>query len=99
MGEYKTGLWKKISKKGNSFYSGKIKIGTTDYNVVLFVNENKQSEKSPDYNIILKDALIVPGEQKQVKIVPKNESSNGLDDELFEQFGNSIEIDPDEIAL
>ena len=98
MGEYKTGLWKKISKKGNNFYSGKIKIGTTDYNVVLFVNENKQSEKSPDYNIILKDILIVPGEQKQVKIAPKNESS-GLSDDAFIQFGEQIEIDPDEIPF
>ena len=32
-------------------------------------------------------------EQKNVEIVPQNKSSNALNDEVFANFGNSIEID------
>lgn len=97
--EYRTGLWKQVAKSGKKYCSGKIKIGTTEYNVVLFNNEQKKTEKSPDFNLILKDELITPTKQEQTKIESKNESNNGLDDSLFEEFGKSIEIDPDEIPF
>lgn len=93
MGEYKTGIWNKVAKSGARYGSGKIKIGTNEYNVVLFVNENKKSDKSPDYNLILKDVLIVPTDNKQAEIVPENKSSDGMEDSVFEAFGNQIEFD------
>lgn len=37
--------------------------------------------------------------QKQVQNKPQNKSSNGLDDEVFAQFGDSFEIDDDGIAF
>ena len=96
--KYKTGLWKKVSEQGTHYCSGKVKIGTTDFKVVLFKNE-KKNEKSPDFNLILEDSANVLEENKSTEIVPENKSSNGLDDSLFEEFGNSIEIDPDEIPF
>lgn len=97
--EYRCGIWKKEAKSGIKYCTGKIKIGTNEYQVRLFNNEKKGNEKAPDFNLILKSEENVQVEEKQVKIEPKNESSNGLDDSLFEEFGKSIEIDPDEIPF
>ena len=93
MAEYKTGIWNRVGKSGAKYGSGKIKIGATEYYVTLFTNENKLNEKSPDFNLILKDTLIVPEDKKQAEIVPENKSSDGMDDSVFEAFGNQIEFD------
>jgi len=54
MAEYKTGLWKKKGKSGITFCSGKIKIGTQEYQIVLFNNDKKGNDKAPDFNLILR---------------------------------------------
>lgn len=95
MAEYKTGLWEKKSQKGNTYYSGKIKIGTEEYYINLFSNTNKTSEKAPDFNILIKNDINVLAETKQAEIPPKNESSEVLDTQAFIDFGNSIEFDDD----
>lgn len=95
--EYRTGLWKKESSKGNTYYSGKLKIGDKEFQVSLFKN-NKTNEKQPDLNIIVRDSVISQGNQKQVQNVPKNESSKGLDDKVFEDFGNN-QFYVDELSL
>ena len=92
--EYRCGIWKKVAKSGTKYCTGKIKLGTTEYNVVLFNNE-KKNEKSPDFNLILKDALIVPEKEKQVEITPENIPRDDLADSVFEAFGNQIEFDDD----
>ena len=85
--EYRCAMWKKESSKGNTYYSGKLKIADKEYQVSLFKN-NKTNEKQPDLNIIVRDSVISQGNQKQVQNAPQNVSSKGLDDKVFEDFGN-----------
>lgn len=80
--EIKTGLWKKQSKKGNSYYSGKIKIEDKEYWVRIFKN-NKENEKQPDLNLFL---------DKDIE-VPKNPGQDTLDDQIFKEFGEKVEIE------
>ena len=54
--EIKTGLWKKQSQKGTSYYSGSVDIEGKKYWVTLFVNDTKRTEKSPDMNLLLREA-------------------------------------------
>ena len=95
--KYKTGLWKKVSEQGTHYCSGKVQIGATNYKVVLFKNE-KKNDKSPDFNLILEDSANVLEENKNTEIVPENKSSIP-DDDVFRDFGEQIEIDPDEIPF
>ena len=54
MEDLKTGLWKKTSKNGNTYYSGKIKIEEKEYYVNVFNNNFKKSDNSPDISLTLK---------------------------------------------
>jgi hypothetical protein len=85
--EYKTGLWKKQSQKGNGYYSGKIKIGSTEYYITLFKN-NKQNEKQPDLNIILRE--------KEMEI---KEEKSPLDDQVFADFGNLVDVKDEDVPF
>ena len=69
--EYRTGLWKKESSKGNTYYSGKLKIGDKEYQVSLFKN-NKTNEKQPDLNIIVRDSINTLPKQESALNEPKN---------------------------
>lgn len=95
--EYRGSLWKKTSSKGNTYYTGKLKIGDKEYQVTLF-NNNKTSDKSPDFNLIVRDSVISQENQKQVQNVPENKSSKELDDKVFEDFGNN-QFYVDELSL
>lgn len=86
--EIKTGLWKKQSKKGNSYYSGKIKIEDKEYWVRIFKN-NKENDKQPDLNLFL---------DKDIE-VPKNPGQDALDDQIFKEFGDKIDIEESELAF
>lgn len=77
--EYKTGLWKKQSEKGTTYFNGKIKIGEQEYRITLFKN-NKQKETQPDLNIIIRE------------YTPK-EQPNKADISVFEEFGEQVSID------
>lgn len=87
MSEFKTGLWKKVSEKGTHYCSGKIKIGATEYKVRLFNNTNKTNDKAPDFNLILKTDEIEQLIEKKQAVDP------------FEAFGESIEIEKEEIPF
>lgn len=52
-------LWIKTGKKGK-FMSGVIKIDDVETKIVVFKNDRKESDKHPDYNIMLSE------ERKQV---------------------------------
>lgn len=94
--EYRTGLWKKQAKSGITYCSGKIKLGDREFQVVLFNNDKKGNEKAPDFNLILKDNINIQEKEKQSENVLKIEPSKGLDEKIFEDFGNNIEISEDE---
>lgn len=94
--EYRTGLWKKQAKSGITYCSGKIKLGDRKFQVVLFNNDKKGNEKAPDFNLILKDNINTQEKEKQSENVLKIEPSKGLDENIFEDFGNNIEISEDE---
>jgi len=48
--------WKKVSAKGNAYYSGQCTIGGKKFFVSLFDNrENKKHERSPDFSMIFKE--------------------------------------------
>ena len=76
-----TGLWERKSKQGNTYYAGKITIGDKTYLVNLFKN-NKQNDKQPDYNIMLKDAP-----EKVEQETPQEEPQV----DIFAEFGKEID--------
>ena len=63
--EIKTGLWNKQSKNGLTYASGKFTYEDSPFRVTLFINENKQNEKSPDYDIIIEKTDERPEEKPQ----------------------------------
>lgn len=77
MAEYRCGIWKKKSEKGTTYCSGKIKIGTTEYQVRLFNNDKKGNDKAPDFNLLLK--------AEEIKEEPKEQV------DPFKAFGDKIE--------
>lgn len=81
--EYKTGLWKKTSKKGNEYYTSKIKINNKEYKITLFENKRKENEKQPDYNLIL--------ESKE-----QEKKSTATDEQVYADFGNEVNSISDE---
>lgn len=83
--EYRCGLWKKKSEKGTTYCSGKIKIGTTEYQVRLFNNDKKGNDKAPDFNLLLK--------VNEINEEPKQEQVDPFSDDNFKAFGDSIEKD------
>lgn len=86
--EYRTGIWKKVAKSGVKYCTGKIKIGTVEYQIRLFNNDKKGNDKAPDFNLILQD-------ETETKI----EKSNIPSDEVFKEFGEQIEIEESEMAF
>ena len=97
--KYRTGLWKKQAKSGITYCSGKIKLGDREFQVVLFNNDKKGNEKAPDFNLILKDGINIQEKEKQGENVLKIEPSKGLDEKVFEDFGNNIEISDEEFPF
>lgn len=87
MEEYRCGIWKKVAKSGVKYCTGKIKIGTTEYQVRLFNNDKKGNEKAPDFNLVIKNEI------------KEEQKSNIPSDEVFKQFGDQIEIDESELAF
>ena len=90
--EYKAGLWKKKSKSGITYCSGKIKIGANEYYITLFNNDKKGNEKAPDFNIIMRESVISQEKQENALNEPKNSVKND-NSVIFEEFGNNLEFD------
>ena len=86
------GLWNKESKKGTTYATGKVTIGGKECKITLFKNENKKSEKSPDYNILIEDSI---NTQEDTKI-PVKMAKNGLKDDVFKDFQD---IEANEVAF
>lgn len=82
MEEYRCGIWKKVAKSGVKYCTGKIKIGAVEYQVRLFNNDKKGNDKVPDFNLIIKSDVEIKKEENKVP-----------SDDVFREFGNSIEID------
>jgi len=45
-------LWEHADKNSNVYFSGFIKDGDTELNIIIFPNLNKKSQKHPDYNVL-----------------------------------------------
>lgn len=90
--EYRTGLWKKTSKNGIKYCTGKLKIGDKEFQVTLFNNDKKGNEKAPDFNLILRNGDINQETQKQSENVTINTEKKN-DEDIYAQFGNSMTID------
>lgn len=90
--EYRGSLWKKKSKSGLTYCSGKIKIGANEYYITLFNNDKKGNEKAPDFNIIVRDSVISQEKQENVLNEPQNSDKND-NSVIFEEFGNKLEFD------
>lgn len=46
------GLWEKQTRNGQTFMSGKLKLGDTEVEVVIFHNDHKKpGEKTPDWRV------------------------------------------------
>ncbi len=48
-------LWLKQSQDGRQFLSGVIQDLSGDINIAVFKNDKKETEKQPDYNIVLSE--------------------------------------------
>lgn len=90
--EYRGSLWQKKSEKGTTYYSGKIKIGLTEYQLTLFKN-NKTNEKQPDLNILVRDNINNQGNKKQSNKGQKNSELGQDNTQVYADFGNLTEID------
>ena len=94
--EYRGSLWKKTSSKGNTYYSGKLKIGDKEFQVSLFKN-NKTNEKQPDLNIIVRDSINTKEKQENTEKGHKNsklgenKQQQFVVDDVFTEFGNMLE--------
>ena len=94
--EIRVGLWKKTAKSGTTYYAGKVTIDNKEYQLTLFKN-NKQTEKQPDLNIIMRDSTNSQDSQKVAEKEHKNSESGQIKqqqftvDDVFEEFGNMIE--------
>lgn len=51
--KYTIGLWEKESKNKQKYCNGKVYLNNIAYKVLLFKNQNKKSDKSPDFTILL----------------------------------------------
>lgn len=89
--EYRGSLWKKKSKSGLTYCSGKIKIGANEYYITLFNNDKKGNEKAPDFNIIMRDSVISQEKQENALNEPQNSVKND-NSVIFEEFGNNLEF-------
>ena len=93
--EFRVAFWKKESKSGNTYYSGKLKIGDKEYQCSLFKN-NKTNDKQPDLNLIVRDSVI--SQPKQESVLKGQENSVKKDNtKEFEDFGKQFYVD--EISL
>ena len=90
--EYRAGLWKKTSKNGTKYCSGKLKIGNKEYQLTLFNNDKKGNEKAPDFNLIVRDSVISQGKQESVLNNPQNSVKKDNTKE-FEEFGKQFYVD------
>lgn len=89
--EFRAGLWKKESSKGNTYYSGKLKIGDKEYQCSLFKN-NKTNDKQPDLNLIVRDSINTQTKQESALNEPKN-SVREDNTKAFEDFGKQFYVD------
>lgn len=48
-------LWKKTNSN-QSFYSGKVKVGDKEVEIVCFTNKHKSEDKHPDLRIYLSES-------------------------------------------
>lgn len=96
--EYRGSLWKKKSKSGLTYCSGKIKIGANEYYITLFNNDKKGNEKAPDFNIIMRDSVISQEKQENALNEPKNSVKND-NSIIFEEFGKDLDISDDTLAF
>ena len=93
--EIKIGIWKKTSKKGNTYCSGKFNMNGKDYFITLFNNDKKGNEKAPDFQMFIRDSINTKEEVKTVEIPPKIEEKKEeyTTDDVFADFGDSFSID------
>lgn len=96
--EYRGSLWKKESSKGTTYYSGKLKIGATEYQLTLFKN-NKTNEKQPDLNILVRNNTNSQGNEKQSNKGQKNSELGQDNTQVYADFGNLTEIDENDLAF
>lgn len=96
--EYRCSLWKKESSKGNTYYSGKLKIGDKEFQVSLFKN-NKTNEKQPDLNILVRNNINNQENKKQVNKEQKNSELEQDNTQVYADFGDALEFDESELAF
>ena len=97
-----TGLWNKVSKNGKTYASGKIEINGKLYKITLFANENKKTEKSPDFSLILDEMNNYTKNEKTTHSEAKNaelEQNKNKQEDVFRDFGDKIKIDEMDIGF
>ena len=89
--EYRAGLWKKKSKSGITYCSGKIKIGANEYYITLFNNDKKGNEKAPDFQLIMRDSINTLETQETSNKGQENTSKTNNSMDVYANFGNLLE--------
>lgn len=78
----KTGLWKRKSKKGNDYYSGKLRIAAEEYSIALFKND-KDKDSQPDLMLYINKIEDIKKEKTSYtvdEIVNSEEFAKGTED-------------------
>ena len=89
--EYRGSLWKKKSKSGITYCSGKIKIGANEYYITLFNNDKKGNEKAPDFQLIMRDSINTLETQETSNKGQENASKTNNSMDVYANFGNLLE--------
>ena len=83
------GLYNKTSKKGLDFLSGFIEVKGEKINLVIFQNQKKYDENTPDYSIFVSQPLqqgtykpATPQPQREVAKAPVRYDASEQDDEI-----------------
>ena len=90
----RTGLWVRESKSGNKFMSGNLKIGDKEYNIRIFKNDRKETNKQPDYTMFydLKEGKKdTPASQEKNEVV--------LTDEDYDKMLGTNEVKDEQLEL
>lgn len=91
----RTGLWVRESKSGNKFMGGILKIGEVEYNIRIFRNAKKETNKQPDYTMFYE----LKEEKKELPVNQTGGEVTLTDEDYDELLDASKKEEPDGLEL
>lgn len=95
--EGKGSLWlaDKQTRDGDNYYNGNITIDGKEHKITMFINKS-DNEKAPKFRLKVNTAQNkTPNDFNKTSYTP----SELTEDEMFKEFGDTVELNEDEIAF